>query len=219
MPKVTEEYKKEKRKQIVQAALEILEKKPLYEMNMLEVVKQAKLSKGGIYLYFSDIDELLIETINTIFSEQEEVTFSVNDKEEGIEAGLIRIFCQLGDYIEACPPIVSKIRYELVIYMKNNPQKMEKILPRLKLQQTGAQFMASVTELIQKGMEQNLFRRDINMDAILTNISVYIDGMTDFVVRMTAYNGPKLSSPVQVYFEQFIRSEILQWKQQCDVSE
>lgn len=211
MPKVTEEYKQEKRKQIVQAALEILEKKPLYEMNMLEVIKQAKLSKGGIYLYFSDIDELLIETINTIFSKQEEITFSVNPKED-IEAALVHIFHQLGDYIEECPPIVSKVRYELVIYMTNNPAKMETFLPRLKLQQTGAHFMETVKELIYAGMEQNLFRRDLDLNVILTNISVYIDGMTDSVVRMTAYHGQKLERPVRVYFEQFIQSEMQQWK-------
>lgn len=212
MPKVTEEYKKEKRKLIVQAALEILEQKPLYEMNMLEVIKQAKLSKGGIYLYFSDLDELLVETINTVFSNEEEITFSVNQQEEDIEESLVNIFRQLGDYIEACQPIAGKIRYELEIYMTNNPQKMEIFLPRLKVQQTGARFMELVTELINRGIEQQLFRKDLELDVIMTNISVYIDGMTDFVVRMRAYNGPKLEQPVSAYFEQFIRSEILQWK-------
>ena len=77
----------------------MLERKSLYELNMLDVVKQAKLSKGGIYLYFSDIDELLIEVINTIFEEQEDVTFSEKYLEEDIETGLVKIFRQLGDYI------------------------------------------------------------------------------------------------------------------------
>ena len=54
MPKVTEEYKQQKRKMIIRSALEVLERKSLYELNMLDVVKQAKLSKGGIYLYFSE---------------------------------------------------------------------------------------------------------------------------------------------------------------------
>ena len=120
MPKVTEEYKQQKRKMIIRSALEVLERKSLYELNMLDVVKQAKLSKGGIYLYFSDIDELLIEVINTIFEEQEDVTFSEKYLEEDIETGLVKIFRQLGDYIEACPPIVSKLRYELSVYITND---------------------------------------------------------------------------------------------------
>ena len=153
MPKVTEEYKQQKRKMIIRSALEVLERKSLYELNMLDVVKQAKLSKGGIYLYFSDIDELLIEVINTIFEEQEDVTFSEKYLEEDIETGLVKIFRQLGDYIEACPPIVSKLRYELSVYITNDPKKMEKLLPELKPQQTGARFMALVARLIHKGRE------------------------------------------------------------------
>ena len=46
----------------------------------------------------------------------------------------------------------------------------------------------------------------------MTNISIYIDGMTEYVVRMRVYNGPKLRYPVSTYFEQFIRSQISQWK-------
>ena len=76
MPKVTEEYKQQKRKMIIEAALEVLKQKALYELNMLDVVKQAKLSKGGIYLYFSDIDELLVDVINTVFKDQEDIMFS-----------------------------------------------------------------------------------------------------------------------------------------------
>lgn len=87
MPKVTEAYKQEKRKMIVNTAWEILEQKPLYELNMLEVLKKAGLSKGGIYLYFSDIDELLTETINTIFSSYEELSFSVDVQKEDVETG------------------------------------------------------------------------------------------------------------------------------------
>lgn len=212
MPKVTEEYKQQKRKMIIRSALEVLERKSLYELNMLDVVKQAKLSKGGIYLYFSDIDELLIEVINTIFEEQEDVTFSEKYLEEDIETGLVKIFRQLGDYIEACPPIVSKLRYELSVYITNDPKKMEKILPKLKPQQTGARFMALMAQLIHKGIEQNIFYSELALDVIMTNISIYIDGMTEYVVRMRVYNGPKLSYPVSTYFEQFIRSQISQWK-------
>lgn len=215
MPKVTEEYKQEKRKMIVRAALEILEQKPLYELNMLEVIKQAKLSKGGIYLYFADIDELLIEVMNTVFSEQEDISFSEEYLEGNVEDSLVNIFRQLGEYIEACPPIVGKIRYELSIYLTNNPQKMEIILPRLKPQQTGARFMALVEALLHKGIEQKIFCGELKLDVIMTNISVYIDGMTEYVVRMRVYGGPKLCCPVSTYFEQFIRSEISQWKEEC----
>ena len=89
---------------------------------------------------------------------------------------------------------------------------MEKIMPRLKPQQTGAQFMTLVGTLLQKGMEQKIFCSALDLNVIMTNISVYIDGMTEYVVRMRVYNGPALNYSVSTYFEQFIRCEISQWK-------
>ena len=66
--------------------------------------------------------------------------------------------------------------------------------------------------LIKKGIEQNKFCSELELDVIVTNISIYIDGMTEYVVRMRVYNGPALNYSVSTYFEQFIRSEISQWK-------
>lgn len=210
MPKVTEEYKQKKRKMIVQTAWEILEQKPLYELNMLDVIKKAGLSKGGIYLYFSDIDELLTETINTIFSSYEELVFSTDVQNEEIEAGLISIFRQLGDYIEKSPAIIGKIRSELLVYIANHPEKTETLLPNIKLQQTGAIFNTMVSEFLQRGIRQNLFRQDLDIDIIMTNIMIYVDGITEYVTRMKASNVPQLNHPVSTYFEQFIRSQINQ---------
>lgn len=208
MPKVSEEYKQEKRNRIVRKTWEIFEEKPLYEITMLDVVKKAGLSKGGIYLYFSDIDQLLVEMINMIVSSYEELSFSVDMQTEDVGSALVDIFHQLGDYMEACPAIIGKVRLELSIYMTNYPQKMETMLPKIKIQQTGAQFMALVSQLIQKGMEQGIFKEDLRLDVILMNMMLYVEGMSDYVTRMKVYDGPKLQHPVSTYFEHYIKNQI-----------
>lgn len=208
MPKVTDAYKQEKKNMIIQKTWELFEEKPLYEISMSDVIKKAELSKGGIYLYYSDIDELLIETINTILSSYEELSFSVDMQTGNVQAAFISLFRQLGEYLEACPSIIGKLRTELSIYMTNHPEKIETMLPQIKLQQTGAQFMALVSQFIQKGIEQEIFRSDLEIDVILTNIMIYVDGMSDYVTRMKVYHGPKLQHPVSTYFEHYIKSQI-----------
>ncbi|MDD5934346.1 MAG: TetR/AcrR family transcriptional regulator [Clostridiales bacterium] len=208
MPKVTEAYKQEKRNMIVRSTWEIFEKKPLYDISMLDVVKKAGLSKGGIYFYYSDTDELLIDMINEILSSVDELSFSVDMQNDDVKSGLISAFRQLGDYMEACPSIIGKIRLELSIYMTNYPQKMKTMLPQIKLQQTGAQFMMLVTQLIQKGIEQKLFKNDLELDVILMKIMLYVDGMSDYVTRMKVYDGPMLEYPVSTYFEHYIKNQI-----------
>ena len=57
MPKVTEEYLKEKRKYILECTGEILKEKPLYTVTMRDIIKKAGFSQGIIYhclLYTSD---------------------------------------------------------------------------------------------------------------------------------------------------------------------
>lgn len=211
MPKVTEAYKQQKKEMIIKSALQVLQYKALYELTMIDVIKQANLSKGGIYLYFSDIDELIVAVLNAVFEEQEELCLLEATTEGDIETKLVHIFGKLGDYMEFCSPIVAKMRYELSVYLANNPDKMEKILQEVKFQKTGAQFMTLVEELIHKGVETKVFQNHLDLDVIMRNISIYLDGMTDFVTRMIVYNGPKLKYAVRTYCEQYIKAQISQW--------
>lgn len=208
MPKVTENYKKEKSEKIIKATIEVLKAKPLYNITMLDIIKAAGLSKGGIYLYFNDLDELLVEAINMIGMEQDAIEFSSVLNYEGIESSLVSIFEMLGDYIDSSPSLIGKIRFELVIYISNNPEKADSIMSKLNLKNIGSLFMENVAILIQKGIENNAFRKDLPMEIIMNNISAYIDGITDMVVNSRVYSGAPLKYATRDYFHQFVQSQI-----------
>ena len=208
MPKVTTEYKIKKKQLIIEAMVEVLQRKPLYEITMLDVIQEAKLSKGGIYLYFSDIDELLIETINYLVEKHSVIEFVKEDLSGDVESDLLMIFQKLGDYMESCPPIISKIRSELVIYITNYPEKTDRYKSTLVLQETGEQFMKMTAWLIQDGIVKKVFRQDINMDVVMMNISVYLDGMSEAVVNSVVYKNGFLQFPIKDYLQQFIQSFI-----------
>ncbi len=208
MPKVTTEYKIKKKQLIIEAMVEVLQRKPLYEITMLDVIQEAKLSKGGIYLYFSDIDELLIETINYLVEKHSVIEFVKEDLSGDVESDLLMIFQKLGDYMESCPPIISKLRSELVIYITNYPEKTDRYKSTLVLQETGEQFMKMTAWLIQDGIVKKVFRQDINMDVVLMNISVYLDGMSEAVVNSVVYKNGFLQFPIKDYLQQFIQSFI-----------
>jgi AcrR family transcriptional regulator len=209
MPKVTENYKKEKAEKIVKATIEVLKIKPLYNITMLDIIKTAGLSKGGIYLYFNDIDDLLVEAINMIGKEQDAIEFSSVLDDESIESSLVSIFEMLGDYIDSSPAIIGKIRFELMIYISNNPEKADSIIPKLKLKNIGTQFMENVAILIQKGIEKNVFCKELPIEIVMNNISAYIEGISDLVVSSIVYGGVPLKYSTRDYFHQFIQSQIL----------
>ena len=64
MPKVSEEYFDNKRKIILDAALKVFSKKPSYTVSMKDIIKESKLSQGGVYKYYSNIDDIIISLIN-----------------------------------------------------------------------------------------------------------------------------------------------------------
>ncbi len=212
MPKVTEEYKIKKRKTIIEAAVEVLKQKPLYEITMLDVINEAKLSKGGIYLYFSDIDDLVIQTMNFLMESHEPLVFAEKSLSGDVENDLLNVFGQLGDFIEACPAIISKLRSELVIYINYYPEKMERYKTALAIQQDGDRFMEMTSKLIKRGIQQKIFRQDVAIEVIMMNISIYLNGISDAVVRSILYKTESLSYPLKEYLVQFIRGVILSLK-------
>lgn len=61
---MSERYFEQKRHKILDAAFEVCMKKPMHEVSMRDVITESGLSQGGIYRYFSNLDEILIELIN-----------------------------------------------------------------------------------------------------------------------------------------------------------
>ena len=65
MPKVNEEYFENKRKIILEAAMRVFQRKPAYSVTMKDIVKESKLSQGGVYKYYSNIDQIVVALLNT----------------------------------------------------------------------------------------------------------------------------------------------------------
>lgn len=64
MPKMSEVYFEQKRHKILDAAFEVCMRKPMHEVSMRDIISESGLSQGGIYRYFTNLDEILIALIN-----------------------------------------------------------------------------------------------------------------------------------------------------------
>ncbi|WP_169447607.1 TetR/AcrR family transcriptional regulator [Paenibacillus daejeonensis] len=58
IPKVSEGYAEQKRHHILDAAQAVSRSKPLHKITMKDIVRASGLSQGGVYLYFSQIEEV-----------------------------------------------------------------------------------------------------------------------------------------------------------------
>ncbi len=203
MPKVTQEYIVEKKKKIVEATIEILHQHPLYEITMLDIIRQAGISKGGIYLYYNDIDQVIIDVVNYLSSQQTPYVLPQNDEKESIEVNILRLFESLGKYIDETPGDIFKIRFELMVYLGSHAEKTERIMSQLILQNVGDDFMKYLGHLVEKGVTMGEFRSNIPINLIMTNASVYIDGICDTIAMSVMQKRKTFNSALYLYFREY----------------
>lgn len=189
MPKVNKDYIDNKRMQILDAALMIFQRKPLYEITMLDIIKKAGLSKGGIYRYFSDIDEVFVALINRETSQNnykhriDEILRSSDTSKAVIEA----LFTFLGNYIEDSPVILGKIQFELTVYLTNHPEKADKIMNRLTEQENGQYLVSALFNKIMEGVNRGEFIPAFPIKDIFSYITTTIDGVVNKMVLQKCY--------------------------------
>jgi TetR/AcrR family transcriptional regulator, transcriptional repressor of aconitase len=69
MPKISEEQRQARRDQILAAAWRCFGRKGIHATSMEEIIREADLSAGAVYLYYKGKDELILAAIETYMSE------------------------------------------------------------------------------------------------------------------------------------------------------
>ena len=69
MPRVSEEYLQNKKKEIVDAAYRVCVRKPITSMEMKDVIAETGFSHGVVYRYYKDLDDVLADLVVRINSE------------------------------------------------------------------------------------------------------------------------------------------------------
>lgn len=87
MPKVSESHRAARRAQILDAAMICFARSGFHRTTMQEIVQQAELSPGAIYLYFSSKEEIIAALANAWHHEEQELLTQVGEHDQ-IEAAL-----------------------------------------------------------------------------------------------------------------------------------
>ncbi len=66
MPKVIPEYREEAKKKIIQAGLEVMSRKGYYATTLEDIASHIGVSKGALYIYFKNKDDLVGEIIRLV---------------------------------------------------------------------------------------------------------------------------------------------------------
>jgi AcrR family transcriptional regulator len=89
MPKVSEEYKKQKRNEILDYAAKLFAQKGFYQTTIDDIAKETGVSKGAVYTYFSSKEEIFLALLDES-TEKLQREFAV-DKEQSAEKKLTEL--------------------------------------------------------------------------------------------------------------------------------
>ncbi|QTD40103.1 TetR/AcrR family transcriptional regulator [Sporosarcina sp. Te-1] len=189
MPKVSPEYVLRKKNTILEAASSVCKDKPLYEITMRDIIKASGMSQGGIYRYYSDLDEILVAVINQT-NANANYTQAVNaiiENTDSPKESIKKLFAFLGEYIKENLFTIGKIQFELTIVFANNPERQEKILPNITESESGQYLVEQLFRTIHEGISSGIFKPEVAPEEIFTFIMTSIDGIVRDVVLQKCY--------------------------------
>ncbi|WP_320939769.1 TetR/AcrR family transcriptional regulator [Lysinibacillus capsici] len=189
MPKVSHDYVKRKRNVILEAALSVCKDKPLYEITMRDIIRASGVSQGGIYRYYSDLDEILVEIINQANADADykKDVDAIIENNAAPKEMLEKLFTFLGEYIKENLSTVGKIHFELTILFANNPDRQKKILPNITENESGQYLIKRILDTIHKGISLGIFQPEVSIEDLFTFIMASIDGIVRDVVLHKCY--------------------------------
>lgn len=188
MPKVSSEYRIKKKEEIVDAAARVLIRKTLYEINMTDLIKEANLSKGGIYLYYKDIDEILIDLMDREFKALnfKERIDEVLIEKYSVKDRLSNLLKLYATYLQESSILAGKMQFELTILLTQNRDRALKIRDRVSIGETGEYFTKSVIELIINNFRESK-DSPIKVNDVIEYFQCFIEGVLEVFVLERCY--------------------------------
>lgn len=201
-PIVSEEYKRKKKKEILESALYCFAKKGFQAATIDDIVAHSKISKGAIYNYFKSKEEIYLELIN------EETTL---------------INRQLTEKIATFRTSFEKIQFLFDLYITNNPiSRFDSIvvhyefrlfalrderLKKLLIERSNAFFVEFLSSILEEGKANGEFKSDVDSTVIANLFWAMIDGATIQVLGNREFPYKQVMDKIKLLLMDSILSE------------
>ena len=139
MPRVSEEYLMQKRREILDAAYRVCVRKPITSMEMKDVIAETGFSHGVVYRYYRDLDEVLADLVIRINSEHridgriDEILKKAGDDHVRAVRGICSM---LSDYMKEVGVDLMRVSIYCDVLAMSEPERVMKVAGKIR---SGAQ--------------------------------------------------------------------------------
>lgn len=195
MPKVTDEYITNKKKKIVDACYNVCLRKPVQMVTMSDVIEESGLSQGGIYRFYSNLDEILCDVIRqmrckfNIMQETDELFSKADDM--SVNDMAYAICDMLGRCMEEQLMTVQKLNFDLSVMAINEPKRVAKILGSIQEEGNLEHLSSLMGNLIERECKKGKIKLKVDpMDIILYASAVYSGIEKNCIINACYNHGP-----------------------------
>ncbi|MEN1968285.1 TetR/AcrR family transcriptional regulator [Lentibacillus sp. N15] len=171
---------KPKYKQIIEAAVVVIAENGYHASQVSKIAKKAGVADGTIYLYFRNKEDILVSLFEEKMGQFVEQTIkSINQKQNASE--------KLQVLIEMHFRQLAK-DHHLAIVTQLELRQSNKDL-RIKINNVLKPYLAVIDHLILEGIEEKIFRDDLNLPVVRQMIFGTLDEIvTNWVMKEQKYN-------------------------------
>ncbi|PFV82875.1 TetR family transcriptional regulator [Bacillus sp. AFS059628] len=170
-PIVSEEYKKERKRELIEAAKKVFIEKGFVRTSMQDIMDKAGISRGALYSYFDNIDHVFIEVLK--YDDQKDNQFFVPSDKSPLWPQLKNWIEEQQIYIETIDQtlLYAKAEFFLSYNYANNKDNFPYISERYN------RTTEAIEEVLNEGMRKGEFRTQQSTRSIARYILSFINGL------------------------------------------
>ncbi|GIN74574.1 TetR family transcriptional regulator [Bacillus sp. J14TS2] len=163
-PKVSEEYKNERKRELIKAAKKVFIEKGYVHTSMQDIMDEAGISRGAFYSYFDNIDHVFIEVLK--YDDQKDVQCFMLTGGERLWPQLKSWVEQQQFYIEAANQTLLLAKAEF--FLSSNYAKNKDHFPYISERYT------RTVEAIEKALNEGIRRKEFKPQQSTYSIASYL---------------------------------------------
>jgi len=154
-PKIID--KEEKKKQIIQAAMQVFSKNGITKSKMIDIARAAGIGKGTIYEYFRSKEEIFSAAFHAMFGEMESM---LNEGLQNTDDPKLKLEQLVGitlDYHKEDTREFAGIMMDF--WAEGIRTKNEHMLQTINLKQIYEQYRVMISQIVIEGIEKGIFKQ------------------------------------------------------------
>ncbi len=151
-------------------------KKPAYSVTMKDIVKESKLSQGGVYKYFSNIDEIVVSLLNSNKIDVSPKSI-INKYYDEPEKAIFELFESFKKFFFVTAKEFGKIMFELQPIFFNDKERFEKLKKNINQDLNLHFWLTELFVFIDRKIEEKYFNPITEPGNIYMQIIVTVGGI------------------------------------------